>query len=568
MSQDHDDSNKPTVRTLYYLLGCIAHRWRALGVRLKLRDEDLHTINADHQSCSRRLIELFDLWMECFPDCTWSTIVKALLDMGEEALARKVDHYTKELRRIENRPVSSHCRRLVPMKEFCYEDWALEKVYLDCDKLSRTSILDHKREIFDHLLPRRTSWYELGIVLGVPKAKLDEIKNQYRLEAVALIKMVEELIEKFSFECSWRMVIDALEAMNFNTVVRSVEDLAKTKVKYEPAYATTSLSEYRRSNFTLENLHLTEEPYKDQESQENIQIIRSILGLSPYYFSDEDIMTNLSEHLIIKNPSPDQLILITSVVKKIGELSSTHSKEIPKQAKRLNEEKQSVEKVMLQLKKQIRELKITKGKLEIESRLLGEQIKKINIDGMRDELLELEKRNQAIQTELKQVCKDLKNCFQKLRAANADYNAINEQLSACRLHLHTCKSGLVSCQEYLNQVFKRERNIPLPPEIRSVAETISESLKELKEAEAIIRENQTVLDVMDFNILENVVPLNSGSLRKTVFAAALHAMYWLEVIVGLLTAMAWMLIILYNIAYFISTSYKSVAMGKLHNICR
>ena len=145
MSENNKESqpSKPTVSTLYYLLGCVAHHWRALGVQLKFNDSELDGIEADHKRCSSRLIELFDLWIERSPDCTWSTIVKALVDMGEKELARKVDHYTLELTRIEKKPFesfSNHCKRIVPMKEFCYEDSALEKVFFNCDQLSRTSL--------------------------------------------------------------------------------------------------------------------------------------------------------------------------------------------------------------------------------------------------------------------------------------------------------------------------------------------------------------------------------------------------------------------------------------------
>ena len=139
---------------------------------------------------------------------------------------------------------------------------------------------------------------------------------------VALTKMVDILIEMFSYKCTWRMVVDALEAMNFNTAARSLQDLAMTKFA---TYATTSLSEYRRSDFTSGSSNSPHEETSD-ELQEHIQTIRKILSLPVPEFSDKAVLKYLYKHIAAKNPSDEGLKKITYALKKIGNLSSKYAK--------------------------------------------------------------------------------------------------------------------------------------------------------------------------------------------------------------------------------------------------
>lgn len=70
--------SKPTVKQLYYLLGNISHRWYAVGLQLKFDLVKLDKIKADFDfaTSDRKLIEIFDLWIEQSMG-DWSTIIEA-----------------------------------------------------------------------------------------------------------------------------------------------------------------------------------------------------------------------------------------------------------------------------------------------------------------------------------------------------------------------------------------------------------------------------------------------------------------------------------------------------------
>lgn len=111
----------------------------------------------------------------------------------QKDLADKVLHYTNEherFKRIESFPFH---KSFVPMKEYCYDDRELEREYFETDKFARVSI-EYSR--FECLKPRSTMWYEIGVAMGIPKAELDEIEQQYKHEGAlfALLKMVNTFI--------------------------------------------------------------------------------------------------------------------------------------------------------------------------------------------------------------------------------------------------------------------------------------------------------------------------------------------------------------------------------------
>ena len=126
---------KPTVSILYYLLGNLRSCWHAIGKHLKVSDSTLEAIKKDHQLCDRCMIEMLECWCLNGRDCNWSAVVKALQRIGEEQLSRKVDHYTRELQRIETALPDDCCKRLVPLKHYCYDDWCLKEFYCDLDNV-------------------------------------------------------------------------------------------------------------------------------------------------------------------------------------------------------------------------------------------------------------------------------------------------------------------------------------------------------------------------------------------------------------------------------------------------
>ena len=201
---------KPTIRLLYYLLGGIAHHWMQLGLHLKFRISELEKIRCEFNDSDQRMIELFDLWIErCDHDCSWSAIIKALHEMKETSLAENVSQYTEELARTEKFSSlhDQYCRNLVPLKEYCYEDAELKKRCFEPDKLSR--MLDGNAQVYiiECLTPRRIYWYKIGILLDVPKPKLDTIRKEEEQLGffTAMSEMIEALLD--SYKCTWRKIV-------------------------------------------------------------------------------------------------------------------------------------------------------------------------------------------------------------------------------------------------------------------------------------------------------------------------------------------------------------------------
>ncbi len=479
---------KPTVKQLYYLLGSIAYRWRSIGVALEFNHSKLEEIAADFETSSRRLIELFDAWIESTVDCNWFDIIKALKKIDETALAESITHYTEELQRIEPLPFLKYCKSFPPLKDYCYEDQELKKQYFQTDKLARASIADCRTEIIECLMPRHTKWYEMGIAMDIPKAKLDEIEKKYKRSlgpSVTLMKMVEALIQRFSFKYTWKKIIDALLDMNFITVAKEMESLALSKCGLSEAM-TLKHKEYRRKDFTSQGKFGERGTCKEEEIQKCVKKIRDILNLPVLFVSDEDILDKLHQFICIRNPSETELKVVTHSVEKIGKLSSRDSRSIAEQAEKLKGDIKVNRKVIAKLLTEKRELQISKGKLEDNSREISEEMTKLNLtDSTKTKLLELDVRNQKVMQQLQEVCGKFKECIQGLDIANADYRSINEQLTTCRIELNTCKRQLKACSRYVI-----DSDVQVSPEFK---EAIIEALKEIDTTATNIAKAQSFL---------------------------------------------------------------------------
>ena len=66
--------------------------WFGLGLYLDIPAEELHTIK--NEPTLRRIqdfrTEMFSVWMKKLPEPSWSRVVKALIQIGRERLARKI----------------------------------------------------------------------------------------------------------------------------------------------------------------------------------------------------------------------------------------------------------------------------------------------------------------------------------------------------------------------------------------------------------------------------------------------------------------------------------------------
>lgn len=112
----------PTVSRLYYVLGEFIDRWRILGSHFKISEAKLNVIQKNHPDKSYRcMIEMLHILVRNSTACTWDTVEKVLKDMNETDLAGTIQHYTRELLRIEleQRNHNAQCKRLVPLKHQC-----------------------------------------------------------------------------------------------------------------------------------------------------------------------------------------------------------------------------------------------------------------------------------------------------------------------------------------------------------------------------------------------------------------------------------------------------------------
>ena len=66
--------------------------WYGLGLHLDIPPEELHTIK--YEPTLRRIqdfrTEMFSVWTKKLPEPTWPRVVKALMEIGRERLARKI----------------------------------------------------------------------------------------------------------------------------------------------------------------------------------------------------------------------------------------------------------------------------------------------------------------------------------------------------------------------------------------------------------------------------------------------------------------------------------------------
>ena len=64
--------------------------WHQLGLKLGIPPHKLSKIEEDYQHNDRRKTETLDTWLHQTPSASWSDVVRALQQMGENAVAESV----------------------------------------------------------------------------------------------------------------------------------------------------------------------------------------------------------------------------------------------------------------------------------------------------------------------------------------------------------------------------------------------------------------------------------------------------------------------------------------------
>ena len=91
--------------------------WHQLGINLGVPADELRRIERDYQGNDRRRAEMLDLWLQRTPNATWEDVVRALQQMGENAVAEEIrEKYIKGRSELHNKLASSPCRPLPDFK--------------------------------------------------------------------------------------------------------------------------------------------------------------------------------------------------------------------------------------------------------------------------------------------------------------------------------------------------------------------------------------------------------------------------------------------------------------------
>ena len=72
--------------------------WLQLGLKLGVPHDELNVIQRNYpfEGCSRWKLEVLKLWLQIKPNASWISLVKALQQMGERTLAKRIrQKYTR-----------------------------------------------------------------------------------------------------------------------------------------------------------------------------------------------------------------------------------------------------------------------------------------------------------------------------------------------------------------------------------------------------------------------------------------------------------------------------------------
>ena len=88
---------KPDVKTLCSELANIVE-WKKLGLNLGIQNFELTKIQANHpnEGCDGWKRETFSLWLQKTPSASWSDVVEALRQMGENSVVERINKYIVE----------------------------------------------------------------------------------------------------------------------------------------------------------------------------------------------------------------------------------------------------------------------------------------------------------------------------------------------------------------------------------------------------------------------------------------------------------------------------------------
>ena len=496
------EDQKPTLKQLYWLLCKNSHVWRTIGTTLKFHRSELQNIEEEFKTTgstgalkannNRSLIELLDRWIQRNEGCTWSTISEALGGLGDKNLKERILHFGSEINRIGH---DNNCKSLPLLDGYCHEDSELGKRFFQTDKLARMSAREYGEELFQCLKEKRTRWYEMGLLMGLDKEKLHDIAFN---SEVALRRMIDELIEKFTFLLTWRKIINVLLDMGLNLIAEKVTMLAPDEMDFPETETIKPGMKLTSSDFTL-----TKESgwnvFESTEFQGGMKKIREIFGHEVEGVSDQAVLKDFYKHLVNRNLSITRRRELAETLESIGKTSATGSEELIVKAKKLKEDLDKAKSIRDELSKEKGSLIATKQQLQHTSQRIIQRIS-TSADAQLRSILE--KDNEEVLLQLEDVCVKLEKCIGDLDKANADYESIRDQLYILKGDLMVCKGLLVDIDENL-------RTLQVS---RGTRFSITDALDMIREADKNINSIQDNLHSSEhpyINELQQVDPFRS-----------------------------------------------------------
>lgn len=420
---------KPTTSILYYLLGNLKTKWYVIGKELGVSRSTLDAIKRDHKLCYRRMIEMFH---ELDGNCTWSDVVTALKNIHEKDLAEKVEHYTDELQRIEMSLPSDICKRLVPMRQYSYENWCLDIPSCELGKAEICSDMSLATCLMQS--GAATKWYQIGIFMNVPKWYLDTIEEDYQDITEKVRKMVIWLGKS---RCKWQTLVKALSDLELSDAARLVENLAKRN-GYTEMVLKFNHREFKRQDFN------------SREYQLSIDKLHEVMNIP----KNKGLFSELHKY---NRHDKDELHAIVNNIQTIEEKWHEHSEEIEEEVKELAEELDMVKMVTASLKKQKNPLQ--QGKELLQNRLshLEKAIRDLECSNEADDplLVKLQEQKREVEFEIRELDKQLDVNDQEKEKMEAASYIVCENMRRCQDYYEKCINTLVESQDYAKSKYRR-----------------------------------------------------------------------------------------------------------------
>ena len=451
-----------TINALSSQLGDLSSHWREMGLHLRLKKEVLDEIEQDlSKSCYRCMIEMFDRWLLHGENCTWSTIKAVLHKMEKNARAKSMDHYIAELQRIQRKQqkFNKHCRKLVPMPDYCYEDWCLERLHFENDRLNHypdPTLGDWLERPPKFLTDIAAQWYRIGIGLNLPKSLLDKIDRDCKGGCDQKFQEVMEIWQERDFEHSWRKLIDILQKLDLGKFAEFMEDEAWKEIRDAGKVEHSNSRKHERGFFRS---RIDQEKFEQNQRYDSlVKLIRTIV-LPPSDISSEDFMTDIKRHIQDKKDlTLTEMEQIIDIIERIEEIPAKYTRRLRILAIKLRDDLNYSQEVRSRLIKIDQKLEEEKSTLEREKAKVYDEIKKAPGKASSMEM-KFDEQMHKIEEKLETVRKSISICIEMFEYAISDYDVINDILNTCFMELMECRKELEGCENLSKACKMREERL-------------------------------------------------------------------------------------------------------------